>query len=74
MNEYSKMGHTNGGKWLSRMTETLVALLLASAAGGAIWSAVEVRSLSVKIDSMTERVDRHEKRIEQNAERILRRR
>ena len=56
--------HTgNGIQWLSGMTQILVAGLLVAAAGGAIWSAIEVRSLSVKIESMDERIDRHEVRI-----------
>lgn len=71
----------NGPRWFANMTETLVALLLASAAGGSIWAVSEIRaaaitldgeiaSVSVKIDSMSERQGRLEDRIDLLLERV----
>lgn len=60
----------NGYKWLSNMTQTLVALLLLSAVSGSIWTALEVRSLSAKLDAINMRVDRNESWLEGHSARI----
>lgn len=65
-------GHYNGAKWMRGMTETLVALLLVAAVTGSVWTAIEVRSLSIKLDSISGRIDRIDNRVERNSLRLNR--
>lgn len=64
------MSDGNGRKWFSGMSQILVGGLLVAAVGGSVWTAVEVRSMSVKLDTMTDRLNRHDARINVNSARI----
>jgi len=66
------MAERNGGRWLSDMTQTLVALLLVAAVTGSIWTAIEVRTLSTKMGSAMDRMNRIDDRVRENRSRIIR--
>lgn len=61
----------NGARWISDMTQTLVALLLVAAVTGSIWTAIEVRTLSAKMDSAVNKIERIDDRSQQNQRRII---